>query len=69
MDLSIFSKDELNFINVSVGVVIKDKEELKEYVEKYWDDKNITFWDTTNIEDMSSIFYNKFEFNTFYYGM
>ena len=30
MDLSIFSKDELNFINIHVGLVIKDDEHLKE---------------------------------------
>ena len=29
MDLSPFSKDELNFINIHVGLVIKDKEHLK----------------------------------------
>ena len=60
MDLSIFSKDELNFINIHIGLVIKDEEHLEECVEKYWNDLNITFWDTTNIKDMSSIFNNRF---------
>ena len=49
MDLSIFPKDELNFINLQIGLVIKDEKELKMLVDKYWNDKNITFWDTTKI--------------------
>ena len=35
MILSIFSKDELNFININLGFVIKDDEHLKECVDKY----------------------------------
>ena len=63
MDLSIFSKHELNFINLHIGLVIKDIKELEECVEKYWNDLNITFWDTTNITNMNNIFVYKTKFN------
>ena len=60
MDLSLFQGDELNFINIHVGLVIKDETHLKECVKEYsiynWNNKNITFWDTTNIKDMNNLF-------------
>ena len=61
--LSIFPKDELNFINIHVGIVIKDEEHLEECVEEYLNDKNITFFETTNIKNMNSLFEKKNNFN------
>ena len=48
MELSIFSKDELNFINIHVGLVIKDKTHLKDCIfeacdDAYYFSQDITF--------------------------
>ena len=61
--LSIFPKDELNFINIHVGIVIKDEEHLEECVEEYLNNKKITFFETTNIKNMNSLFEEKNNFN------
>ena len=74
MDLSIFDKEELFFINIiSSFVVSQDK--LTNAIHKYFYNirdvkEHITFWDTTNITNMSNIFAYKTKFNELlFYGM
>ena len=59
MDLNLFYNEELNFINIILAFVVHDEKHLKEAVNTYWDDHNITFWDTSNIKDMTKLFSGK----------
>ena len=51
-----------NFINIILAFVVHDEKHLKEAVNRHWNDNNITFWDTSNIKDMTETIFRKNKF-------